>query len=52
MVAREGLMLSEYGKVDTRKAKERLLHGRAGSADEFSSCVTLHADKEQYGSGL
>jgi hypothetical protein len=29
-VAREGLMLTEYGKVDTRKAKERLLLGERG----------------------
>jgi hypothetical protein len=29
-VAREGLMLTEYGKVDTRKAKERLLLGEKG----------------------
>jgi hypothetical protein len=26
LVARKGLMLTEYGKVDMRKAKERLLH--------------------------
>lgn len=30
LVAREGLMLTEYGKVDARKAKERLLHGEHG----------------------
>jgi hypothetical protein len=28
LVARHGVMLTEYGKVDTRKAKARLLHGR------------------------
>lgn len=28
LVARQGVMLTEYGKVDTRKAKARLLHGR------------------------
>lgn len=27
LVARRGLMLTEYGKVDARKAKARLLHG-------------------------
>jgi len=27
LVSRKGLSLTDYGKVDTRKAKERLLHG-------------------------
>lgn len=34
LVARRGLMLTEYGKVDARKAKARLLHGGAGSSSE------------------
>lgn len=35
LVAREGLMMSDYGKVDTRKAKERLLHGECKASAQW-----------------
>lgn len=39
LVARRGLMLTEYGKVDARKAKARLLHG--GSSGVWTRLLSL-----------
>jgi hypothetical protein len=52
LVARRGLMLTEYGKVDVRKAKARLLHGaslcgRSPHPARCRCCVVCRATRMQ-----